>query len=672
MMIPESGELVAPSKMGQFRVRWLVITLQALWGIGVAVTALALVFDVTILILMQTRVNPRGLSPADIIFLQYGASIASTHIFFTLWTGIALGTSWHFWKTRLVRKLDRREIIIFSLAALGFLGFPWSFLWAPFLGIIPYTWWLLWPLTFGILPCLFLVLAGWSTLALLYLAITGFIFSFVVAPLWVYLQVFKITNSLFLVRAQHPVFLRQVAEFWDWFRGIERPRAELPPDDSKGARFATPGEVTAALDPGGVTFGYLGDAPLSLDVKKHVLIMASTRSGKGVSLIIPHLLRYPGSAFVLDPKGENAKATGRRRGELNQAVHYLDPFGISGKPRSRFNPLARIHDGNLVTASAELANALVFSNQDDFWTNSARQLLSTLIMHVCTSPDVPSRDLPTVRLLLNGDLKATLQKQVMANEAAEGLISLRASSFALMPENTLGSIVSTAFEQTVILDDPHIIRCLAAYGDDPEVDFAQWHRDTMTVYLCLSAPKFPVFNRWLRLVLTSALDDMTDTFNPPPRPVCFLLDELATLGHLAAVENASGLAAGYGVQLWSVFQDIGQAKDLYKARWTSFVGNSTRCLFSLQDYDTADYFSKMLGMRLVESVTQATNNWGQVQGRSVAENVRPLLSPESIMEDFASDKGKILLLAEGLKPIIGERVPYYQDPSLDGLWDNPL
>ena len=37
----------------------------------------------------------------------------------------------------------------------------------------------------------------------------------------------------------------------------------------------------------------------------------------------------------------------------------------------------------------------------------------------------------------------------------------------------------------------------------------------MTVYLCLSAPKFPVFNRWLRLVLTSALDEMTDKLKPP-------------------------------------------------------------------------------------------------------------------------------------------------------------
>jgi type IV secretion system protein VirD4 len=106
-----------------------------------------------------------------------------------------------------------------------------------------------------------------------------------------------------------------------------------------------------------MAFGHL-DNPLMLKTDKHILIMASTHSGNGVTLIIPHLLRYPGSAFVLDPKGENAKATGRRRGQLNNSVHYLDPFGISGERQSRFNPLSRFTQANLGAESNALAAAL--------------------------------------------------------------------------------------------------------------------------------------------------------------------------------------------------------------------------------------------------------------------------------------------------------------------------
>ena len=192
----------------------------------------------------------------------------------------------------------------------------------------------------------------------------------------------------------------------------------------------------------------------------------------------------------------------------------------------------------------------------------------------------------------------------------------------------------------------------------------------MTVYLCLSAPKFPVFNRWLRLVLTSALDEMTDKLAPPKLPVCFMLDELAALGHLECVENAVGLAAGYGIQLWTVFQDVAQIKDLYKGRWSSFVGNAgVRAVFNLDDYDTAHYWSQFMGGHLVETTHTSRDKLGYEQGDNVGETQRPLLSPEEIMFHFAAKK--MLILAQGMHPIIADRVPYFVDDNLNGKWVDP-
>jgi type IV secretion system protein VirD4 len=37
----------------------------------------------------------------------------------------------------------------------------------------------------------------------------------------------------------------------------------------------------------------------------HILTCAPTGAGKGIGAVIPNLLTYPGSAFVLDLKGEN-------------------------------------------------------------------------------------------------------------------------------------------------------------------------------------------------------------------------------------------------------------------------------------------------------------------------------------------------------------------------------
>ena len=131
---------------------------------------------------------------------------------------------------------------------------------------------------------------------------------------------------------------------------------------------------------------------------------------------------------------------------------------------------------------------------------------------------------------------------------ADGLLVSLAKSFLETPDRELGSIISSARRETEILDNPYIAASLSAAGPGKEVDFSYWHKGNMTVFLSLSAPKFPVFSRWLRLVLTSALDEMTDLLRPPPRPVCFVLDECAQLGHMKQLAEAVSLSAGYGVR----------------------------------------------------------------------------------------------------------------------------
>ncbi len=523
-----------------------------------------------------------------------------------------------------------------------------------------------------ILPPFLLPLAGIVTVIVAgsaLIVITGtFYLMLVTLPLLMFDLLTAQANAAHVREQKKLGIASHLARFHHWLRSEAQP---VRPDDSKGARFASHEETEAARDRTGMSFGHYDGAPLRIETDKHVLIMASTRSGKGVTVIIPHLLRYGGSAFVLDPKGENARATGRARTMFNDHVHYLDPFGISGKPRSRFNPLAHFTPETMEAQSKAIAAALILGLNRDHWNASAQQLLAALILYVVASPALPDakRDLVTVRKLLLGAMKQTLE-EMSESDLADGLVADLAASFLKTPERELGSIISTAQRETEILDNPAIVACLSATGPGEEVDFAAWHRGTMTVYLCLSAPKFPVFNRWLRLVLTSALDEMTDTLRPPPAPVCFMLDELATLGHLSTIENAIGLAAGYGVQLVTVWQDVAQMRDLYKGRWASFIGNAgVRALFSLEDYETAEYWSKFIGRHLVPTESEQRDTWGLAKGSSGGETQRALISPEEIMMRYAT--GKMLVLKQGTRPMEADRVPYFNDRSLAGLWDDP-
>src|SRR3546814_16135331 len=79
------------------------------------------------------------------------------------------------------------------------------------------------------------------------------------------------------------------------------------------ARWAEKEEVKSArlLNPDGVVLGRYDRDYLRHDGPEHVLCFAPTRSGKGVGLVVPSLLTWPGSAPVPDLK--NGRASGRER-----------------------------------------------------------------------------------------------------------------------------------------------------------------------------------------------------------------------------------------------------------------------------------------------------------------------------------------------------------------------
>ena len=659
------------------------LALGVLWWALYLLTLLSVTLSAAALLLSGALVtlNPAIISKypfaiyiAEIIH-AYGRSFLFTNIAFDVF--VLYGLKFFFFRYFNDKPfLSLREDYFLSFFALALvLGRPSTFFSTAFIAIIPDSWWLLWPVKYVLLPPLVLIAYGTINITVLYFASTVFLLAVVAFPLKVFSSVLKISDNLTQAKAQHPVFMGALLRFSYWITGREWPKAKTGPDESKGARFAELEEAARLYQPGpgSMAFGHLHNGPFFLKNEKHVLVMASTRSGKGVSLIIPHLLRYPGSAFVLDPKGENAIVTGRRREELNEKVLYLDPFGISGKPKARFNPLARFTPETMEAESKALAAALVMGEfgKRDHWTASARQLVAAVILYVVTSPLIPPerKDLGIMRRLLLGDINTVLNF-MLESDAADGLLARLARSFLQTPEKEFGSILSTAQRETEILDNPFILDSLMASGPGDEVDFSDWHKGTMTVFLCLSAPKFPNFSRWLRLVLTSALDEMTDTLDPPTLPVCFMLDELATLGHLQIVEDAIGLSAGYGVQIVSVFQDVAQMRDLYKGRWASFISNAgVKAIFSLNDYDSAHYWSQTLGNRLFETRSQQQDLFGLTKGQSKGETMRPLLASDKLMALFAQKR--MLVLPEGSHAIVSERVGYFEDQTLIGMWDDP-
>ena len=126
------------------------------------------------------------------------------------------------------------------------------------------------------------------------------------------------------------------------------------------------------------------------DGPEHVLLMAPTRSGKGVNTIIPTGLVWKASIFFFDPKGELwAMTSGYRKERLHQKVMKFEPLCIDGST-NRWNPLAEINfrtneeisDVSTIVSVMVKPDGEKKGGGDPFWDNSASNLLNGVIMHL--------------------------------------------------------------------------------------------------------------------------------------------------------------------------------------------------------------------------------------------------------------------------------------------------
>ncbi|MBB93008.1 MAG: conjugal transfer protein TraG [Rhodobacteraceae bacterium] len=407
---------------------------------------------------------------------------------------------------------------------------------------------------------------------------------------------------------------------------------------------------------------------------RHMVTVAANGAGKGVSAIVPNLLAYEGSVLAIDPKGELAAITARRREARGQQVFILDPWALTGADTASFNPLSILTDDNpdIVEDAALITDALVFDDggSDPYWNLEARNMLQGLILHIATdySFEDEDRTLLTLRRLITLDADAfdELLADMRSNPAADGAVERIANALSAMPEKQFGSIRATARVSTDFLESPRMARVLK----HSDLDLTQLKRQPTTVYLCLPASRLGTHNRWLRLMIGLALEAMERERARPERPVLFLMDEFATLGYMRSIENAVGQIRGFGVQLWVILQDLNQLKALYRDRWETFLGNAgTVQFFGINDQFTAQYVSRVLGEQtiMVTSKTYQTQNRWSV---NEAERGRALMTPDEVRRLPADQQ---IILMQGESGLVADKLAYFGDPEFEGLFDeNPL
>lgn len=416
--------------------------------------------------------------------------------------------------------------------------------------------------------------------------------------------------------------------------------------------------------PGKVLLGTWEGRALGLYDNRHVVTVAGSRSGKSSTVLKPNLRRYPGSAVVIDPKGELYRDTAGYRRALGQEVYKLDPFGETEGVSAAHNPfdeLKRAKPEHISADGALFADALIISNEKDpHWTDSAKNLIKGLTLHLmATMSETPA--VSDLRAAINGtpaELDA-LFTAMTNSEAFGGTVANIGAALLGKHEaggKELSSIMSTAAEQTAPLDD---IAEVLGHSDFTLRDLS---RRRMTIYVILPGMRMGTHFRWLRLFIQQALAAMERSPVPEGElPVWFVLEEFASLGYMRTIETAAGLTAGFGVMLWSVLQDLTQLKTHYPNSWETFLGNAGIVqAFANADLTTTDHLSQRLGMtQVMDRQVVRVQGTGMAAGdtglRQTPRAVR-LLDPNEITRHFARETRRQLILVPGQLPTYMERL----------------
>ena len=478
---------------------------------------------------------------------------------------------------------------------------------------------------------------------------------------------------------------------------------------------------------------------------RHMLTVAGSRSGKGTSAIITNLCLYPGSVLCIDPKGENARLTATRRGKgsahcegMGQKTIILDPYNVSRTPkdqRGSWNPLDLLRDDDpeMVDKAASIAEALIVraKSEDAHFDDTARAFIKGLILFVAiTHAGKPTRNLLTVHELLmrgaQGDLDpdrdapegsdamTMLLCQMATRDDLGGAIAGAGHALLDMGDRERGSVLSTARRNLEFIERPAMRDALRSSSF--EMNEIKTAKDGMTIYLCLPQQRMADCGRWLRLMINATMERIYEIEEEPAtgHPILFLLEEFASLGHMATIENAAGYAAGFGVKLWVIIQDLSQLKRHYKDGWETFLGNAGVVqAFANSDTTSLDYLSKKLGevevtqsiKNTTTSLTASTNDPGESQrvqslihnrgamslfanpltmvfdqgstGQSETRNSSyneqvqrtPLMLPDEIERYFRRESQTQLVAVKGLAPFILDRSNYYDSVQFSGLHD---
>lgn len=441
------------------------------------------------------------------------------------------------------------------------------------------------------------------------------------------------------------------------------------------ARFAIRREIAKAglLEEQGIILGRLGHRYLVLPGQQGVELEAPPRSGKGVGVVIPNLLNWPGSAIISDIKGENFMRTAGFRAAHGQEVHLFNPLS-ERECSARWNPLGYVSEVpyRCIDDLQRIGTMLFPDPQvgDPFWTSSARSLFLGIALYLFETEGATRTLGEVLRQGMASDAEGFQKhwKRVidaceragypLSQEAVQSLYDV----IDLAP-TTASSIRKTFTSRLDLWLNPMIDAATSAN----DFDLRDLRKRAISIYAEINPDNIARLQPLLNLFFQQAIGLQTHELpenNPQLRhQLLLMLDEFPALGRIPVIAESTAFLPGYNVRVVIIVQSNSQLIEKYGIEGAKSIRKmlAARIVFPPKEYEDAEAISRDLGTYTVLQKNVSRSMWGgtgKAPTVSISEQPRRLLLPQEVKELGPT---RMLLFYEGLRPVLAHRILYFRD-----------
>jgi len=240
------------------------------------------------------------------------------------------------------------------------------------------------------------------------------------------------------------------------------------------------------------------------------------------------------------------------------------------------------------------------------------------------------------------------------------------ANFLSASDDVLASILSTFNAPLTIWRNP-VVDAATSQND---FDLADVRIRPMSVYIGITPDHLEDAKLLVNLVFSQLVNLNTKQLpqDNPQRyryPCLLLMDEFTAIGKVNILAKAVSYIAGYNLRLLPIIQSLSQLESVYgREDARTFVTNhAMQILFAPREQKDANEYSEMLGTFTEKGISESRSKQildPKGSSESISDQKRALMLPQELKE---LGQWKEIVLLENTKPILCEKIRYYDDPA---------